>query len=253
MKTAHIIAFIIALLTSSAAQAQPTNHHNSASLSTNTDVDIDDEGANYNDDNDPIEPVNRAVFKFNTVIDNMIFHPVATGYRAIVPQWGRQRVSNVFYNISEPVTVVNSVLQADPENAFTSLWRFIINSTFGLLGTFDPATDIGLKARQEDFGQTLGVWGFTNSPYLVLPIIGPSTLRDGVGLIADYYTNPFYNGMIIEDKGIRWGLLAVRYIDLRASLLNVTDDIDRTSVDRYATYRSAFLQKRAHDINNGKE
>lgn len=201
--------------------------------------------------NDPIEPVNRAIFKFNNVVDHYLLAPVARGYKWAIPQWGRQRVTNVFYNISEPVTVLNSALQADPENAFTSLWRFIINSTFGILGVFDVASELGLKPRQEDFGQTFAAWGWTDAPYFVIPILGPSTIRDGIGLVGDYYTNPFYNGMLIEDEWTRIGMAVVNGIDTRANLLPITDDIEKHSLDPYATYRSAYMQKRENDIHNG--
>lgn len=252
MKKIFLTAATALILTSVQANAQTDaqtkNNAPNSVFSAAEDYDLD-----YKDDNDPLEPVNRAIFKFNNVVDGYVIRPVAVGYRYVVPAWGRQRVTNVFYNISEPVTVLNSVLQADPENAFTALWRFIINSTFGLLGTFDAASELGLKARPEDFGQTLGVWGVKDSTYIVLPILGPSTLRDGVSLAADYYTNPFYNGMIVHDDDVVWGMVIVNGLNKRTNLLDVTDDIDKNSLDPYATYRSAYLQKRANDIANGKE
>ncbi len=216
-------------------------------------VDVnDDKDMGYEEANDPLEGINRPIFRFNSVIDEYLLRPVASGYRYAVPQWGRQRVTNVFYNISEPVTVVNSILQADPENAFTSLWRFILNSTVGVLGVFDAASDLGLKPRPEDFGQTLGVWGYHNPSYLVLPILGPSSIRDGAGLGVDYLTNPFYNGLIIDDKTTKIAMAVANGIDKRANILNVTDDIEKSSLDPYITYRSYYLQNRENKINNGR-
>jgi phospholipid-binding lipoprotein MlaA len=202
-------------------------------------------------DNDPIEPVNRAIFKFNTAVDDVVLKPTSKAYRTVVPAWGRQRVSNAVYNISEPVTIVNSALQGDGENAFTSFWRFVFNSTFGLLGTFDVASELGLKARSEDFGQTLHTWGWENSSYVVLPILGPSTVRDTVGLGVDYGTNPFnYNAVV--SKNTRIAIAVATALDTRTRLLDTTDEIDRTSLDRYSSYKSAYIQNRDSAANNGK-
>ena len=202
-------------------------------------------------DNDPIEPVNRAVFKFNTVVDDVVLKPTSKAYRTVVPAWGRQRVSNAMYNISEPVTVVNSALQGDGENAFTAFWRFFFNSTFGLLGTFDVASDLGLKARSEDFGQTLSVWGWEDSSYVVLPILGPSTVRDTLGLGVDYATSP-YNYNAVANQNTRIAISITQALDFRTRLLDTTDEIDRSSLDRYSSYKSAYIQKRNSDSNNGK-
>jgi phospholipid-binding lipoprotein MlaA len=211
---------------------------------------LEDEEEEYSD-SDPIEPINRAIFKFNQVVDGVALKPVSQIYRGVVPQWGRDRVSNILYNITEPVTVVNSVFQGDPENAFTSVWRFIINTTFGVLGTFDAAGDLGLKARKEDFGQTLAVWGLGEGPYIVLPIIGPSSTRDTVGLGVDYATNPINWGRY-TDPNERIALYVAKAIDSRTSILDVTDEIERTSLDPYASYRSLYLQKRRGEVRNGK-
>lgn len=191
--------------------------------------------------NDPLEPFNRAVFSFNEVVDDYLLEPVARGYSDVVPVWGKKRVSNFLSNLTEPVNFVNATLQAKDQSAFTSLWRFIINTTFGLLGTFDAATEIGLTEKSESFGQTLYVWGFTDSPYLVLPVFGPSTLRDGVGLGVDFMVNPFnYNEVL--DSNVRNPITVTRVIDTRASLLPVTDQLDATALDPYVTYRSSYLQ-----------
>ena len=192
---------------------------------------------------DPIEGVNRAIFEFNHVVDGMLLKPVAQVYRGVVPEWGRQRVSNVLYNLGEPVTVVNSIFQGDDVNAFTSFWRFVINSTFGVLGIFDAASEVGLKPRREDFGQTLYVWGADESPYLVLPLLGPSTLRDGTGLVVDYFIDPFnYEDVLKDSEQVIHTVAEV--VDSRTTLLPVTDHVEKTSLDPYAAYRSLYLQKR---------
>ena len=203
-------------------------------------------------DQDPLEKENRYVFAFNSFVDRNALAPIARGYVDVVPTWGRHHITNILYNLSEPITFVNSVLQADPQNSFTSLWRFIMNSTVGILGTFDVAETFGLEPRKEDFGQTFAVWGWTNSTYLVIPFIGPSTLRDGVGLIGDYYANPFYNGVVFDDYA-QYGLIVVDAVDQRANLLPVTDDIDKNALDPYATYRSEYLQHRQGEIDNTEQ
>lgn len=195
---------------------------------------------------DDFEGVNRAIFEFNNVVDGVILKPAGQIYRGVVPEWGRDRVTNALYNLSEPVTVVNSVLQGDDVNAFTALWRFIINSTFGLLGTFDAASELGLEPRSEDFGQTLYSWGFTDSSYLVLPILGPSTVRDTIGLGVDFFIDPFNYDSVVEGDA-RLAHAVTEAIDSRYRLLPVTDHVEKTSLDPYATYKSLYLQKREED------
>ncbi len=239
MKNQFYISLIALLLGASNANAAPANHYD------------DDEFSSYEEANDPIEPVNRGIHEFNQVIDGIVYKPITRIYRGVVPVWGRDRVSNVVDNIGEPVTVVNSVLQGDAQNAFTSFWRFIINTTFGVLGTFDAATEVGLKERKEDFGQTLAVWGWKDSGYFVIPFIGPSTFRDTLGMGVDFFIDPFTNANVVTEQG-KWAIVGVRALDLRSRLLPVTDDIEKNSFDTYASYRSLYLQKRKDDINNSK-
>ena len=251
MKKLFVILAVICLVSASSANAQTVlkRIHTDPEKATQTDdaeADSDSDSAS-----DPIEPVNRVVFKFNQVVDTVAFKPISKVYRGVVPEWGRNRVSNFLYNVTEPVTVVNSVFQGDPQNAFTSAWRFIINTTFGLLGTFDAANSLGLKPHKKDFGQTLGVWGVSEGPYLVLPIIGPSDIRDTAGLGIDFATNPINWGKYTSSNE-RLGLYVAKAIDARSSILDITDDIERTSLDPYASYRSLYLQKRRNDVNNGK-
>lgn len=205
------------------------------------DADYNFEYANATDINDPLEELNRAIFSFNSVVDDYFLEPVATGYDETVPEWGQNRVSNFLSNLTEPVTLVNATLQAKDEKAFTSLWRFLINTTFGVLGTFDAASEVGLKKDKETFGETLYSWGLTESPYLVLPFMGPTTLRDAGGDIIDFYINPFnYNEVL--DSNVRLPIYVTNVISTRADLLPVTKNLDSTALDRYATYRSAYYQ-----------
>lgn len=205
---------------------------------------------NYDQSNDPAESINRNIQKFNDVVDNVIYKPVARVYRGVVPEWGRKRVTHAVSNIGEPVTVANSILQGDANNAFTSFWRFAINTTFGVLGTFDAASEIGLKARPEDFGQTLASWGWKDSSYVVIPLLGPSTVRDTIGMGVDFFIDPFTTQRIVGHEA-KTAVIVSRALDLRTRLLDTTDDIDRNSLDKYASYRSMYLQKRKSDIYNG--
>lgn len=197
---------------------------------------------------DPLEPVNRGIFRFNDVLDDAVIKPVARGYRDIVPEQGREMISNATSNLSSPVTFANNALQGDIGGALATFWRFVINSTVGIGGVFDVAKQVGLEAKgREDFGQTLGTYGAENGgSYIVLPILGPSNARDAVGLVVDTLTNPFnYLGM--------WpvtGWHTVDAINKREELLDVTDEIDRTSLDPYATTRSAYIQHRNGEIKN---
>lgn len=196
---------------------------------------------------DPFEPVNRGIFAFNEVVDNAVLQPVARAYRFLVPEYGRQRVTNVLSNLTMPVVFLNSVLQGDPGNAFSSLFSFVLNSTLGIGGIFDFAgANTDLKVNKEDFGQTLGVWGFGSGAYIMLPIIGPSSARDTVGMVADWFSDPFN----YADNEIVITRTVLRTIDARAGTLDLTDEVYRTSLDPYATFRSGYLQKREAMVKN---
>lgn len=196
---------------------------------------------------DPWEGFNRGIYAFNDALDTVVLRPVAKAYRGVVPEYGRERVTNVMTNLRQPVVMLNSVLQGDPENAFSSFWSFVLNSTLGIGGIFDFAdVNTDLKVRDEDFGQTLGAWGLPSGPYLVLPILGPSTVRDTVGLAGDWLTDPFN---YLDDE-IVITRTVLRAIDARANVLDLTDDIDKNSFDPYATYRSGYLQRRASQVSN---
>ncbi|MFO1242891.1 MAG: VacJ family lipoprotein [Rickettsiales bacterium] len=196
---------------------------------------------------DPWEGFNRGIYAFNDAFDTVILKPVAQGYRAVVPEYGRERVSNVLSNLRQPINMLNSVLQGDPGNAFSSFWSFMLNSTLGVGGIFDFAdTNTDLKVREEDFGQTLGAWGVPSGPYLVLPILGPSTVRDTFGIAGDWVSDPFN---YLDDE-IVITRTVMRAIDARAGTLDLTDDIEKNSFDPYATYRSGYLQRREAQVRN---
>jgi phospholipid-binding lipoprotein MlaA len=204
---------------------------------------------------DPFEPVNRAVFEFNDSADRFVFKPVAEGYRAVLPDVVRTGVRNFFSNLRDPWIALNQLMQGKVELALSDSWRFIVNSTFGLGGLMDVATDMRLPKHNEDFGQTLGVWGVETGPYLVIPIWGPSNARDGVGLVADAYT---YLPWWIPDWAdwshrVAWQntLTAVDFVNIRANLLDTTDILEQAALDRYAFVRDAFFQRRRSLIYDG--
>jgi phospholipid-binding lipoprotein MlaA len=190
---------------------------------------------------DPLERINRNVFEFNDRLDRYVLKPVAKGYVAAVPSGFRLCISSGFSNIGEIRNAVNDILQAKPVGAATDTGRLLINSTLGLLGCFDIATRMGLERRTEDFGLTLARWGAGTGPYLVLPVLGPSDLRDGLGDIPDAYLSPL---AYIKPVSARFYLMGARLIDTRAALLDVTNLIEQTALDRYQFTRDAYLQRR---------
>lgn len=199
------------------------------------------------DPQDPIEPFNRAVFEFNSVVDKLIIRPVAKGYRWITPDPLRERIGNFSDNLREPLNMINAFLQGEFEQGMVSFWRFTINSTIGIAGINDVATSAGLPERREDFGQTLGTWGVGDSPYIVLPILGPSNGRDVVGKVADWFMDPFHYYLDSDDQiafAVGQGLVE------RERLLDPIDDIYETSLDPYITFRSVYDQHRDAQIEN---
>lgn len=202
-----------------------------------------------NDDNDPWEPFNRGMYKFNYVLDGVLLKPITQVYRGVVPERGQDMVHNFVENLQEPITFGNSVLQGDPENSFATFWRFLLNSTIGLGGLFDVAADVGLKNRKTGFGDTLALYGVESGPYLFLPILGPSGVRDGVGRVADAFMHP---AMYVNDTGTSVALWTVTVVDTRSQYYNVIEDIQKTSLDPYVTFRSAYKQRRANDIKKAR-
>ncbi len=196
--------------------------------------------------NDPLEPVNRAVFKFNEGVDYVVFAPLARGYKAIVPKKGQTGIRNFLRNLASPIDFTNQLLQGDFEGAADVTGRFLLNTTFGLGGFIDIAeSEAGVEYEGEDFGQTLAVWGVGDGPYVVLPFLGPSNARDTVGLAADTAGDPlnWYVNRTNRDwqAYTRAGLTA---IDTKARLLDPMSELKESSLDYYATVRSIYKQFR---------
>ena len=200
--------------------------------------------------NDPFETVNRGVFAFNRTIDGLILKPAALIYRGVVPQIGREGVSNVLTNWSSPVTFLNDVLQGETDRASVTLGRFMLNSTIGLLGVLDVASYVGAEANHdEDFGQTLAVWGSGEGPYLMLPLFGPSNPRDAVGMVVDHVSDPLT--WVLLDDTASFARSGAGALDARSRYLDEIDSLERTSIDFYAALRSLYRQRRNADIHNG--
>lgn len=190
--------------------------------------------------NDPFEPVNRAVYAFNSTADKYVLRPVAKGYNAVLPQPVRTSVGNFFDNLKSPVIIVNDFLQGDIGYGIGNTGRLLINSTVGLLGFFDPASRLGFERRENDFGKTFAVWGFAQGPYIVLPIAGPATFRSGIGLAADAAVDPLLQW---EDSSERSKMVILWYIQRRAALVG-PDEAVYDAYDPYLFVRDAYLQNR---------
>jgi phospholipid-binding lipoprotein MlaA len=209
--------------------------------------------AEFNEINDPAEPTNRAVFGVNRGLDSALLKPVATAYRDATPQFFQDRINDALDNLRAPVIFLNDVLQGELKRAATTLVRFIINSTLGLLGLNDIATDLGIKGHNEDFGQTLAVWGVPEGPYVMLPLFGPSNPRDAIGMVVDFLIDPFniWAGNTDRDFAV-FARSGTRAVDLRAIYMEALDELEKSSLDFYASIRSLYRQRRANEINNGE-
>jgi phospholipid-binding lipoprotein MlaA len=198
---------------------------------------------------DPWEPMNRAIFGFNEGLDRWFLEPVATGWDFVMPDPVEHSIQHFFRNLHSPVVFVNNVLQGKGEGAITEVGRFMINTTVGVAGFFDPATFLNMPNSDEDFGQTLGVWGVPGGPYLVLPLLGPSNPRDTGGLIGDYamtgYTwfIPWYASA---------GLTSVRIVNQRSRLLETIREERKAAFDFYVAVRNAYVQRRDDQIGDRK-
>ncbi|WP_244559373.1 MULTISPECIES: VacJ family lipoprotein [unclassified Azospirillum] len=203
-------------------------------------------------DNDPLEGFNRAVFWFNDGVDTVLIRPLAVAYKAVVPAPARTGVRNVMRNLRSPLDFANQLLQGDVGGAGTVLGRFVINTTVGLGGLIDVAAENGLDYEYESLDQTLAVWGVPEGPYLVLPLLGPSSVRDAVGLSGEAYADPVTNWAQNTDRDwivyTRTGLVG---LDTRAELLEPLDDLKRNSLDYYAAMRSLYRQRRDGLIRDG--
>ena len=206
----------------------------------------DDDGSYYVSAEDPWESWNRKVFSFNDTLDTYALRPVARGYQKITPRPVRKSVRNFFGNLGEGKNLVNNLLQAKFHDAGVDTARFLFNTTFGVLGVFDVATRMGLQRNDEDFGQTLGKWGVDSGPYVVLPLLGPSTLRDAPALVPDVYTTVY---PYIKKDRPRYGLAAVEVVSKRESLLKADDLV---SGDKYVFVRNAWLQNREFRVKDGE-
>jgi phospholipid-binding lipoprotein MlaA len=207
--------------------------------------------AQYFERNDPLEPLNRATFAFNEALDTLLLRPAAEAYRLFLPQPLRAGIGNVIDNLLLPKTAAHQILQGKPEMAGRALARFAVNSTVGILGIFDFASDLGLEPQSEDMGQTLAVWaGTTNGgPYLMLPVLGPSNLRDVFGRGIDLATDPWNSlGQGDTVEALRVARVGTEFIDTREQLIEPIDALRRDSLDPYATLRSVYQQQRASEI-----
>ena len=203
-------------------------------------------------DNDPIEPVNRAIFKFNEWFIKLLVRPLAQGYRWLVPDPARDSVENVLHNLNSPRILVNDLLQGELVRAWHTSGRFVVNSTVGVAGIFEVADWLGLPKHKEDFGQTLGVWGVGEMMYLVLPLLGPSNPRDGVGRAVDSFFDPLNLWAVNTDREyITYARTGVEAIDFYEGIMDDLDNLRETSVDYYAAIRSLYRQRRTGDIANG--
>jgi phospholipid-binding lipoprotein MlaA len=200
---------------------------------------------------DPWEPMNRAVFGFNESLDDYLLRPVAKGYRWVMPDPLENAVGNVFSNLNDIPVTVNNLLQLKFNNALTSSMRVVVNTTFGLGGIIDLASDIGLEKHDEDFGQTLGYHGVASGPYLVLPFLGPSTTRDAGGRVLDIATDPVFVGSFFVAPFIGPIVGSTRAADTRAGLLKSEKTLDEAALDKYEFVRDAYLQRRRSLVYDG--
>jgi phospholipid-binding lipoprotein MlaA len=208
-------------------------------------ADDPDAVAEFDEINDPFEPANRVIFEANDTVYRYVLRPTADGYRAVVPPLGRRMVANLLGNLKAPTVIANDLLQGNFPRAFDALGRLAVNTGFGVGGIMDVAEPMGLPRHDADFGQTLGVWGIGEGPYLVLPLFGPSNPRDGVGLAVDSFADPLdaylQNHNLIWVSDLRYGASLLSLADSRVDSL---DDVRRSSMDFYSAMRSLYRQRR---------
>ncbi|MGH8765437.1 MAG: MlaA family lipoprotein, partial [Burkholderiales bacterium] len=200
------------------------------------------------DPRDPIEGYNRAIYAFNDGFDTVLAKPVSTVYRDVLPDPVRYWIRNFFSNLYDPWTAVNNLAQGKPLDALQDLTRFVVNSTFGLLGFVDFATEMGIEKHDEDLGQTLGRWGMDEGPYLVWPFWGSSTLRDSAALPVDFYMDPVLRHRPVWQSNT---LLAIRFTSKRADLLDASRILEEAALDKYVFQRDAYLQRRRSQVYDG--
>lgn len=207
-------------------------------------------GCATNNPRDPLEPLNRGVFAFNDTVDKYALKPVATAYKKVLPSFVQTGVHNFFGNLTDAWSGVNNLLQGKGQAGMQDFTRFAMNSTFGLVGVLDIATPAGLPKHNEDLGQTLGYWGVPSGPYLVLPILGSSTLRDTAALPGDWYGDLWTHKRPANVRNIG---TVVKAVDLRATYLDASDLVEGAALDRYEFIRDGYLQRRAGQVSDGSQ
>lgn len=201
------------------------------------------------DPRDPLEPFNRSVWQFNEGLDRAVLKPTAEAYNAVLPSPVRTGVRNFFGNLADAWTAVNALLQGKGQAAIESFFRVQVNTVFGLGGLIDIASEADIPRHREDFGKTLGRWGVSTGPYLVLPLLGPSTIRDTAALPVDLWGNPLSH---LNEGGVAYGLYALRIVDIRAQLLRASGVLDDAALDKYSFTRDVYLQLRGGSDYNGE-
>ncbi|MES2127771.1 MAG: VacJ family lipoprotein [Pseudomonadota bacterium] len=198
---------------------------------------------------DPFEKFNRSMFAFNDAVDQAALKPAATAYKRVTPTFVQTGVSNFFGNLADAWSAVNNLLQGKGQEGMSDVMRFAFNSTFGLGGVLDIASEAGLRKHNEDFGQTLGTWGVPSGPYLMLPLLGPSTVRDTAALPMDFKADPWAYVYPVDTRNIG---IAVRAVDQRAAVLDASNLMEEAALDRYEFIRDGFLQRRESRIYDGE-
>ncbi|MBU3564697.1 VacJ family lipoprotein [Polynucleobacter sp. MWH-HuK1] len=200
---------------------------------------------------DPWEPFNRSVFEFNEGLDAYVLKPVVAGYRFVLPEFVRDGIYNFFSNYNDIYTALFNLLQGKPGFAFNDFMRVVVNTTMGLGGFIDLATPGGLEKHKEDWGQTLGVWGVPSGPYVVLPFFGPSNVRDTFGTVADLESDYLFR--LLPDVALRNSLTGLRVVNARNTYYEAGDLLDGAAIDKYSFMRDAYIQRRAYQINEGRD
>jgi phospholipid-binding lipoprotein MlaA len=242
---------VLSAATGSAWAAQD-NGATPVDLEADQSVILIDEAPDQPIDEDPWEPLNRKTFVVYKAIDDYAVVPIARGYRAITTEQMRTGLRNFLSNAGVANQFINNVLQADFENAGRSLARFAINTAIGFGGVADPAERLGIPERREDFGQTLAVWGAPNGPFLFLPIIGPTTVRDGIGIGADLLIDPLWYLDARAARIARNARFGTTVIAFREPAIETLEDVEKESLDYYSSFRSLYLQSRQNDVLNGE-
>ncbi len=204
--------------------------------------------ATNGDPRDPIEPFNRAMYTFNDAVDKAVMKPVATGYKEVLPSPVRTAVGNFFSNLDDFLVVINDLLQFKFEQALSDFGRVFWNSTVGIAGLIDVATPMDMPKHNEDFGQTFGRWGIGSGPYIVLPFLGPSSVRDGVGTVVSYHLDPVYQHNNVAERN---SAVVLRAVDKRASLLGTETILETAALDPYVFMRDAYLERRRNLVYDG--